>query len=157
MRKNRKIKVGDLFQFKVSDMSCGLGQVLISEILQYICIYEPIYPVEFIPQNLSKEKQLLSGWTMDGRFFSGDWTVIGNFPVDPNLLYPEYKVGFGSDCWITDVMGNLLRRATIEEEQFLRFESSYSSILYEEAFHAHHFGGWESRFDDLVNELKRFP
>jgi hypothetical protein len=155
MSKKIKLKVGDLFRFRVSDAEFGFGQIVLSKILQYIVIYEPIFSGVDDIAKIPQSRILLSGWTNDARFFSGDWAVVANMPLSQEVVFPEYKVGTGQDCRITDVNGKILRAATQAEEHRLQFKTTHSPIIYEKAFHAHHFGGWESRFDNLVLDRAR--
>lgn len=150
MIKNNKISIGDVFQFGDAHTGWGYGQVLRSAILQFIIVFEPLFhrPAKFTV--VVDSPHLLAGWTMDAKFQTGDWEIIGNTPVNGNYFFPTYQVMINDSCWLTDVDGNPLRQVTPEEGRDLPLKSSVSPIVFEKAFKAHHgMVPWENRFQQL--------
>lgn len=144
-----KLSTGDIFRFRVPRHGFGYGQILRTDIIQYIAVFEPIFKSNAKLEDVSSSPLLFSGWTSDAKFFSGDWQVVGN--VAPRrIIFPEYKVGVSGDTWATDVEGELLRPITPDEAEHLTFRTSHSPIAFEKAFGAYHGDlPWEERFDQL--------
>ena len=144
-----KLSVGDIFRFGDPENGWGYGQILRTDIIQYIVVFEPIFGIEAKLEEIAASALLLSGWTSDARFFSGDWQIVGN-KAPRHVVFPEYKLGMSGDTWVTDVDGNLLRLATSEEAERLLFQTSHSPIAFEKAFKAHHGDlPGEHRFEQL--------
>jgi hypothetical protein len=98
-----------------------------------------------------KSPALFAGWTMDARFLSGDWEIVGNVHPTGEFVFPTYKVGISGQTWVVDVEGNPLRIATGEEAASLSFKSSHSPIAFEKAFRAYHREqAWEPRFERML-------
>jgi hypothetical protein len=128
----------------------GYGQVLKSDILQYVIVFEPIFGQSSNLEDVVVSPILLSGWTADARFISGDWDVVGNIPPPGNFVFPEYKIESSGRIWVTDNDGELLRLADAEEAARLCFGGSHSPIAFEKAFWAHHGRApWEPRFERM--------
>jgi Immunity protein 26 len=150
-KRKKGIEAGDIFCFQVSAKGFAYGQVLISNILQYIIIYEEILD-QISSLNAEASPILLSGWTMDAKLRNGDWEIVGRIDPPTAVEFPLYKVGISGQMWVTDVRGCTLRLATAEEEAGLSFQSSHSPGLYEDAFKAHHgLAPWESYFEKLLH------
>ena len=155
MTRKKKLKVGDVFRFGCPDVGWGYGQVVMSGTLQYVVIFEPIFQYDSPVEDVIASTPLLAGWTMDGRYYSGAWEVVGSAEPTHAVILPHYKVGMSGKTWVTDVLGKPLRLASPAEERELRLRSSNSPILYEEAFRAHHKAQlWESGFDALLSHSK---
>lgn len=149
-KRMKRVLAGDVFCFEISPQKYGCVHVLVSDIIQYIVVYEPIVVGEVPIPEIRSMALLLAGWTSDAKIYHGDWLLLGNAPP-PSVKFPIYKVGISGETWITDVNGNALRVATSEEAAELPFKSSHSPISYEEAFKAHHgMGPWKSYFDKLL-------
>ena len=150
MKRASTISTGDIFQFRIPGGNCGYGQVIRSDILHYIVIFRPILPCAAEMQSIPSAEIILAGWTMDARFYSGDWQVLGNRQIDDHIELPNYKVEMSGKIWITDVDGKIIRPANTEEISSLRYKSSNSPIAFEKAFQAYHQQiPWEARFDEL--------
>jgi hypothetical protein len=153
--KRRKILEGDVFRFKARPDEWSYGHVLISRILQFVIVFEPIFDSDPNLDDLVEMPPLFSGWTADARFLSGDWEVVGNIPPVGDFVFPEYKVGQSGQTWVTDVHGKLLRLATADEERRLGFNGSHAPIAFEKATRAWHGDfPWESYFDELRVEQR---
>lgn len=145
-----KLKTGDIFRFGDSNDRFGYGQILRSDIIQYIVIFEPVFDANASLEEVLMSQLLLAGWTSDARFFSGDWEVVGNRVLGHVFKFPEYKIEISGDTWVTDVDGKPLRLATPDEARHLLFQTSHAPIAFEKAFRAHHGRlPWEPRFDQL--------
>jgi hypothetical protein len=145
-----KLSAGDIFRFGDTENGWGYGQILRTDIIQYVVVFEPIFGIEAKLEEIAASPLLLSGWTSDARFFSGDWQVVGNKALR-HVVFPEYKVGVSGDTWVTDVEGKLLRAATPEEAERLHFQTSHAPITFEDAFWAHHGKlPWDPWFDRLA-------
>lgn len=152
-KKQRKIKVGDIFLFGNSDQGWGCGQVMLSDINQYIVIYEPIISYsKFSLEDITSFKPLIAGWTMDARFLSGHWDILGDIDFLPDVPFPEFKVKIKNNIWVTDIYGKKLRPAERMRDKALPNKFSMSPVAFEKAFWAHHDNMWESRFDKLLLE-----
>lgn len=148
--RRKKIYVGDVFRFGPSPLEQGYGQVLKSDILQYVIVFEPIFDQSSNLEDVGRSPILLSGWTADARFISDDWKVVGNIPSPENFAFPEYKVESSGQIWVTDNEGEHLRLASVAEAARLCFRASHSPIAFEKAFWAHHGRlPWEDRFDRM--------
>lgn len=146
----KKIYVGDIFRFGLVPSEQGYGQVLKSDILQYIIVFEPIFEQSSNLEVVARSPTLLSGWTADARFISGDWNVVDNIPPPENFVFPEYKVESSGRIWVTDNEGEHLRLANAREASRLCFRASHSPIAFEKAFWAHHGRlPWEPRFERM--------
>lgn len=153
--KRRKILEGDIFRFKALSGQWSYGHVLISHILQFVIVFEPVFDSEPNLDDLVEMPPLFSGWTADARFLSGDWEVVGNIPPAGDFVFPEFKVGMSDQTWVTDVHGKLLRLATAAEERGLSFNGSHAPIAFEKAVRAWHGDfPWEARFDKLRVEQR---
>jgi hypothetical protein len=151
-----KLSTGDVFRFAKSAEEWGYGQILRSDIIQYIVVFEPAFQSNAALGDIVKTQLLLCGWTADARFYSGDWERVGNMPAMA-FSFPEYKVGISGRQWVTDVEGNALRLATPDVAKTLRFQSSESPITFEKAFKAHHGDlPWESRYEELLCHHKDY-
>lgn len=149
--RRKNIKAGDVFRFEVNSNRFAYGQVIFSDILQYIIIYEPILDGGIPISSLESLPILLAGWTMDAKMQIGDWEGVGRIDPPSVVWLPKYKVAMSGQTWVTDVHGRVLRLATKGEEANLFFKSSYSPMLYKDAFKAHHrLAQWESYFDKLL-------
>lgn len=145
-----RLSTGDVFRFAKSAKEWGYGQILRTDIIQYIVIFEPVFQDNAILSDIAVSQLLLCGWTSDARFYSKDWEIVGNTPTRA-FSFPEYKVEISGRQWVTDVDGNTLRLATTREAKTLCFQSSHSPIAFEKAFKAHHGDlPWESRFEQLL-------
>lgn len=150
MMRRRKILEGDIFRFKALSVGWSYGHVLISDILQFVIVFEPVFDKQPNLHGLIEMPPLFSEWTADARFRSGDWEVVGNIPPVGDFAFPEYKVGMSGQTWVTDVHGKLLRLATADEEGRLGFGGSHAPIAFEKAVRAWHGDlPWEPRFDEL--------
>lgn len=148
--KRLKISSGDILRFGDDISGYGYGHVLKSHTLQYIVIFEPIFPEDVNLRSVITSLILLSGWTADARFISGDWEMMGNIPFIGHFNFPEYKIEKSGQIWVTDNDGKLLRLATAKEAARLTFRVSHSPIAFEKAFWAHHGKQpWEHRFERL--------
>jgi hypothetical protein len=153
MSKRRKIKVGDVFRFGTGSNRWGFGQVLMSDILQFIVVFEPMFPDNVDVGLVLKSPLLLAGWTSDALFWHQRWEVVENRPA-LKFRFPEYKVEMEGRTWLTDVEGHMIRLASVTEEHELMHKFSSSPISFQKAFMAHHgLLSWESFFEDLL--LKR--
>jgi hypothetical protein len=149
-----KLSAGDLFRFAGPRNAWGCGQILFSKILQYIVVFEPRFIDTAQPSLIVSSRPLLAGWTMDGRFYTGQWEVVGHCDPIDNIRFPFFKVGISGRTWVTDWLGKPLRYASLDEEQQLTFKKSYSPIIFEDAFNAYHGDlPWESRFDAMRAQL----
>jgi immunity protein 26 of polymorphic toxin system len=145
-----KLSIGDVFRFAKSADTWSYGQILLSEIIQYIIIFEPVFKEIPTLEHIVSSPLLLCGWTSDARFYSGDWEIVENMP-SREFTFPEYKVEISGKTWVTDVDGKPLRLATTEQARNLHFKSSNSPIAFEKAFKAYHGDlPWESRFEQLL-------
>lgn len=149
----RKLRAGDVFRFRGRMQGWGYGQILLSDIIQYIVVFEPKFADNTTLNDVVSSSVLLSGWTMDAKIYHGDWEIVGNIsPI--KFRFPQYKVNMSGQTWITDVNGKLLRLATVEESRGLSFKSSNSPIAFEKAFRAYHGDlPWEAYFDELRADL----
>jgi hypothetical protein len=147
---NASISTGGVFRFAGVGNGYGYGQILLSKTLQYVAVFQPVLGDDIDIERVLTYPALLAGWTMDGRFYSGDWSLIGIAPPRVDIKLPEYKVEFSGETWVTDVEGNLLRLASSREQARLLFRKTYSPIAFEKAFRAYHGElPWEARFDEL--------
>lgn len=148
--RRKKIYVGDVFRFGSTSSEQGFGQVLKSDILQYIIVFSPIYREDSNLEHVAMSPILLSGWTADARFLSGDWVRVGNIVPPGNFVFSEYKVESSGRIRVTDNDGNHLRLANALEAACLYFGGSHSPIAFEKAFWAYHGRlPWEDRFDRM--------
>lgn len=149
--RKRKIRAGDVFRFEVLPNRFAYGQVVFSDILQYVVIYREIMDGMTPLSNLNSSAIILSGWTTDAKMQAGDWEIIGRIDPPSEVLLREYQVAMSDQTWVTDVHGRALRPATKKEEASLYFKSSQSPMLYEDAFKAcHGLARWESYFNKLL-------
>jgi hypothetical protein len=148
--KRIKISKNDVFRFLSSAEAWGYGQVLRTDIIQYIVVFRPELPINSKLEEIAMSPPLLCGWTSDARFYSDDWFIVGSAPAQTHF-FPEYKVQISEKFWVTDVDGKVLRLATTREARGLPYKSSNSPIAFEKAFKAYHGRlPWESRFDELL-------
>lgn len=136
MKARRKICAGDIFNFSVGDNGFAVGQVIISNILQYIIVFEPVFSEHVTVQEATKATPLLAGWTSDALIYHGHWKIAAQTDPVP-FVFPEYKIGIEGQTWVTDVHGDCIRLATPSESENLRFRFSNSPIVFEQAFKAH--------------------
>lgn len=151
MNHKKRIEFGDIFRFTSGLSEYGCGQIIKSNILQYIIVFEPIFGQEINLCEALMSPILLSGWTSDARFISGDWDIVGQASPPRNFPFPEYKVESAGQIWVTDNDGRHLRVADEAEVARLYFRGSHSPIAFEKAFWARHGRRpWESRFNGLL-------
>lgn len=150
----KKLKSGDLLSFPVSESNSGYGQILHSDIIQYIVIFEPKLKRDISLDEVLSSLPLLQGWTMDARIWSGQWHLVGHARPIWNIELFEFKLELEGRMWVTDLNGNRLRLATPDEVTKLKFHRSYSPIAFEKAFKAYHgLLPWEERFDSLLSRV----
>lgn len=153
-RRIKKILAGDIFCFEISPEKYGYIHVILSDIIQYIVVYEPIVTGKTPISDVTSMSPLLAGWTSDAKIYHGDWRLLGNAPT-PSVELPIYKVSISGRTWITDVNGKALRPATPKEASELSYNTSHSPIAYEMAFKAHHgLAPWEARFDSFLVRMR---
>jgi hypothetical protein len=149
--RRKKIYVGDIFRFGPTPLEQAYGQVLKSDILQYVMIFEPVFEEGSNLEDVMISPTLLSGWTADARFIHGDWKLVGNSAPPGDFVFPEYKVESAGEIWVTDNDGKHLRPADPQEAARLYLRSSHSPIAFEKAFWAYHGRRpWEDRFNRLL-------
>lgn len=149
MTKRQKIRMGDIFRLDVAPEKYGFGQVLLTDILQFIVIFEPLYLKDEPIEAIRRSNLLLAGWTSDALFWHGRWKIVGNLPP-LDFEFPEYIVDIEGRRWVTDVTGNCLRLATPHEARKLTFRFSSAPIAFEKAFKAHHgILPWEPQYEKL--------
>lgn len=152
-----KVSTYDVFRFGNPRTGWGCGQILWSESLIYVVVFEPVFRTKKNElDEVIASRPLLAGWTMDARIQSGTWEMLGNTEPNRTILFPEYKVEIAGKIWVTNFEGRRLRLATAEEQRLLRPRASHSPIAYEKAFWAFHSGSWEIRFDELLTPESRF-
>jgi hypothetical protein len=154
MIQRRKIVAGDVFRFRTGADLWGYGQVLLTDIIQYIVVFAPLFPADAPHFEIINSPVLFAGWTTDALIWNGRWEVVDNLsPV--SFKFPEYKVGIEGRTWISDVTGQVIRPATRIEAQKLSFKTSNSPIIFQEALEAHHgLKAWKPYFEELTAEVK---
>ena len=149
MNKRRRIKSGDIFRFAVESNISGFGQVLLSDIIQFIVVFEPLFDSDTGAHPARTSQTLLAGWTSDALFWHGRWEVVDNVPPI-HYRFPEYIVEIEGRTWVTDINGHPIRLATPAEAKELTLSFSSAPIAFERAFKAHHgFLPWDSRYQEL--------
>jgi hypothetical protein len=149
MGKRIKISAGDVFRFSADADGHGYGQVLVTDIIQYIVVFEPVFSPTVLISKVLSAKRLLSGWSSDALIWHGQWHIIGNAPPI-EFVFPQYKIEIEGRTWITDFKGRALRLATKEEAIRLRFHTSSAPVTFERAFKAYHgLLPWKAHYDEL--------
>ncbi|HYG29065.1 MAG TPA: Imm26 family immunity protein [Allosphingosinicella sp.] len=149
MGKRIKISGGDIFRFSAGTDGYGYGQVLVTDIIQYIVVFEPVFSSTATIEEVIREDRLLAGWSSDALMWHGQWLIVGNAPpID--FTFPQYKIQIEGQTWVTDFKGKSLRLATTDEARDLRFHTSNAPITFERAFKAYHgLLPWKAHYDEL--------
>jgi len=152
MSSRPKVKVGDVVSVPISEKETAFIQVLVKRSILYVAAFSKLYTSPPDLDEVTRDKFILSGWTMDAKIYHGKWKIIGNSPPrDWEMLKKEYTVGFEGETWVQSFDGELERVATKGDIERLFPKSSYSPAMLEDAIRAfHRIEPWCSDFDDLV-------
>ena len=145
-----------MFEFACLDGRLGYGFVVIRSAggAPYIVIFGSIHSNRPIPSEVSSDRIVLQGWTMDALIYHGRWVVIAHdVPRPRDLRLPNWKVDIRGETYATDVAGEVLGPILPFEKGLLDFQSSRSPIAYQNAFEAlHGLRKWDVSYDDLTPE-----
>lgn len=139
MAKRIRLKEGDVFYFSDEEKRCGVGQIIVKEINEYIIVYDKIIPEDDVANvKIDTLSPLLAGWTTDARIYSGDWKIIGNSAYRPPYEFPLFKVKRNNVYCVVDPFRHKIRDATEKDIKNLNHPFSRSPIGYENAFWGFH-------------------
>ena len=152
-KKGINVKLGDVFLIPLSQGSDVGAQVIVKSDILYVAIFDRVYSSDPNPDEVVADKCSLSGWTMDGKIYHGDWKIIGAAGMSNTARYlKNYLVTYQGASWVTDVDGNMLRPASEKDRAALFLRSSYSPARLERAVRAFHgLEEWSQDFDGLRN------
>lgn len=155
MARTEHLEVGAVFAVPLDDLRCGIGQVLAEYRggTYYLAIFESLYPSAELPSpdKAVQDDVLFLALSMDAKIHCGDWQIIGQHQVAPNLPLPEYKERVGTDQFdVVDHSGNHRRRASKEEAANLPVRKVVAPVRLEKALRAHYgLEPWVGAYDDL--------
>lgn len=151
-RKRVRLKEGDIFYFSDNEKRCGVGQIIVKEINEYILVFDKIIKEDDVHRVEIKDlTPIFGGWTSDARVNSGDWKIIGNSPYRHPYEFPLFKVQIDDEYWVRDAFRNKLHVASSHEIETLNLPFSWSPIAYEKAFWAWHGEkDWEDRYEKTL-------
>jgi hypothetical protein len=143
MKKKKTLLLGDLFKIPLDGNRFGLGIILyVAKHNFVIAIYDVMYyndhSIDF--DDLKNKPIVFFGYTLDAKFYHGDWTIIGNVgSLELSEIYfPYYKLGTPpKDIYVVNYKGEKLRKATLKEFEQLDYETTIAPIRYENALKAH--------------------
>jgi hypothetical protein len=146
------VKAGDNFLIPIGQKYCP-GQIA-GKYKQslYVCIFDALVDDESGGSKaISGMTPFIGACTLDAFFFHGFWHVVDNTTVDRDvILTPVFKVEYNGRTYVESFEGELLRPATPEEVEFLRYRVVVAPVRVDKAVKAHFGDGpWEPAYENL--------
>lgn len=137
MAKRIKLAHGDVFTVSLREGLLGFGQIFGGGLVFHISLFARTASSPSELDAALASEITVCGWTTDAGFYRGEWSVIGNYPVDENKIpKPASKVGMDGEWWVQDWTGQPIRPATSEEVDTLENHTSASPGLFVDALRA---------------------
>lgn len=136
-------RTGDVFLIPTGDGRAGVGQSLVtfSSGMFVLGVFTEAIPWEATAEQVTSALAsglLFEGVSMDGLIYHGDWPVVDNRPVDPDLPLPAFKetIHPSREVYVVDYDRKRRRPATEAEAAMLSKRNSQSPMLFQNAFRA---------------------
>lgn len=151
-----KLLIGDIFTIKVDENRIGFGQVvaLPQKNILIIAVFDKIANIDqkIDCSEIVNAEVLFLGCTLDAKLYHKHWNIVGNICDNITSISLPYNIlGTAPEIYLTDYMGNRLRKASNEEIKLLDYETIIAPVRYENALKAH-FGiqEWHADYDKLL-------
>lgn len=153
----RTPRAGEVFVLPIDEGRVGVGQVvaLYGDRAYFFAVFDAILSEGFAPSDVveaTARPLLLLALSMDAKLFVGDWRIVADAPVAPDIPLPAYKelVGAPARFEIVDYTGARRREATPSEVQSFPNRKVVAPVRLEKALRAH-FGlePWTEQFEEL--------
>ena len=154
----KKLSIGEIFLIPTGGDHFALGQV--------VGVYggNAYYLVTFkrrlgrgslTPAGLSESQASdpeMIALTLDARFHSGDWEVVGLLPVTKMVSLPDsIECDAEGKLWVVDHAGSILRPALTREDLLLPYRKIVAPIRLENALKARDGNAnWRAEYDELL-------
>ena len=158
--KRRKVNIGDIFYISLKNGKYVYGQVAAESRPRCYVIFDFV-SCEIVEdtETIQEKDILLLTFMFDEYLVKGIWKIIGNsFPPD-NLYIPEYKTEMPSGFYVLHFTGEIIRKASPEEEQSLKYFSYITAPMLEDLINYYFIEGYNitEYQKKLFLELKYFP
>jgi Immunity protein 26 len=152
-----KPKVGDVFLIPLDELNAVGGQVISirEEEELYLAVFgHKLRLDESDPEAAISGAPVLLALSFDAKFWHGSWPIIGNRSrLIEQYPQPSYKVKHAGIMSIESRDKQVLRAASPDELEILRYRSVASPAIIEEAIKAHFgIGEWDDENDELLAE-----
>lgn len=150
--KRVKLLRGDLFEFSAPDGRLGYGVVVIPGGVLHAAFMKTLHYTRPSSEELVADGIALVGTTMDSLFYHGRWNVITrNFPIPPNIPFPNWKVQINGELRVTDFEGQLHWPIRPGEIDLLDYKTSRAPIAFQKALEAlNGIGDWRESYEELT-------
>jgi hypothetical protein len=154
-----EINKGDVFSIPITDALFGLGQIVFAyteggaDDAYYMAIFgETATTLDNLDvASVVRGRPLLLALSFDAKIYSGQWEIIGNYPVSSDLPLPAVKIRRSGTMYVVDYSGSRSRVASEREAALLSYRTYVSPQLLVEALRAKlGFEEWQQRFDEYV-------
>jgi hypothetical protein len=146
------VKAGDNFLVPIGGQFCPGRVVDKYKQSLYVCIFDILVSGEVDSSaGVSGMTPFIGACTLDAFFFHGFWRITDNVSVDDSTIRtPVFKVEHNGRTYIESFEGKLLRQATPDEAELLRYRVVVAPVRVDKAVKAHFGDGpWESAYENL--------
>ena len=146
-------QVGDVFLIPIDDGRNGVGQVVANwkgEL--YIAVYDLALSDPIVDARIVLgQTPLFVALSLDAKLWHGHWPIIGNVHESVSRIpQPVFKVFVEGVTYVESRDRSLLRPASRDEAEGLRFRNVVAPVRLQNALNAHFgLGEWLSQYDDL--------
>lgn len=152
-----KLRVGDIFNVKLDDNTLGYGQIvaLPSKNTLIIAMFDirSDQSIEIPLDSICNATIIFLGYSLDAKLYHKHWVIIGNNTSNlESIFLPVNRLGTPpNDIYLTNFKGDIIREATPDEFEKLRYKTVVAPIRFENALKAF-FGiiEWNDDFNDLL-------
>jgi hypothetical protein len=149
-------KAGDVFMVALDEVTYGVGQIAGKWGPE---LYIMLFPTAYNTRDINVlevvgQLPILAALSLDALFWNGQWTIIGVATDNLiNLPQPAFKVNYETAVLIESRDRSISRRASLEEQELLKYRTVFAPIRLENALKAYHgLGEWHPNFDELSFE-----
>lgn len=150
-----KVNVGDIFAIRINAKMYSYGQVVTQgETDDSMIVYDITSEKHPTLEEIISRPIIFFINTMDMYIENGNWAIIGNAKVPKDLKFPKYIVETLSGYKVVSHTDEILGKANESQIRDLKFFTSYSPIVLEDAVKAKYGNGeWYAELDNLVYKL----
>lgn len=154
--RTKRLTIGDVFTLPVDEDRVAYGQVVAAygDDARYFAVFERLYRRAERPATsvVVQDRIALLALSLDAKFRSGEWSVVGHEPVSDDVPLPAYQeiVGSPDRVDIVDYSGTRRRQCTPEESRQLGRRTVVAPVRLQKALRAKHgLEPWETSYSKL--------